>query len=694
MRTLVTGASGFLGRYVVRELRSREQAVSAMVRPSSAVPVEFVELGVEVLRCDLRRPDPQLARELERCDVVVHLAAGTSGSARGRFDATVLATERLIDAMQEVTWRGRLVHVSTIAVYAFNQVQAGGVIDESTPLEPRLDRRDDYVWVKSVQERLVGELRDQGAVEVVVVRPGAVYGRERQFQHRLGRRLGAGGVLLIGGRNLMPLNYVENTAALLAECTVNPCAAGETFNAVDPQPPRQYQYLRRWRRAQPGPVRVIPLPLSVYHALAAAYELGGRLSGGRISSPGLLARYPMMPNLRSFRYGTNRAAAVLGWRPPVPRAQAFARTFAATPLQPVARGRAGKGVNVRAARSANGTRPVSPAAAGAAAGAVAPEHNGNLKRGEQDRIAEQIRMLVVVPFLNEERYLGELLQSVGGQTRPPDRLLLVDDGSDDDSPAIAAEFAARHPYAAVLRRPPRKVGRDRLAHGVALTAFEWALQRAEEPWDVAAKVDADLRLPPSMLATLERELIVDQRLGIVGTFLAELGPDGVPARHRCPEDHVNGATKFYRRECHEQISPIPSLLGWDTIDEIRARLRGWTTRSVDLPEGDPLHLRPMGTHDGLLRGYRRWGTCAYTYGEHPIHVMATAVQRLADRPPVLGSLNYVLGWMLAGLRRMPRAERELREYVAQDTRRRVLRRLMLGGRARAVSRAHPEEGSA
>jgi biofilm PGA synthesis N-glycosyltransferase PgaC len=289
-----------------------------------------------------------------------------------------------------------------------------------------------------------------------------------------------------------------------------------------------------------------------------------------------------------------------------------------------------------------------------------------------------MRMLVIVPFLNEESYLGELLQSIGEQSRPPDRLLLVDDGSDDGSPAIAAEFAARHPYARVLRRPQRKVGSDRLARGAALAAFEWALGRAQEPWDVAGKLDADLRLPPSTLATLERALIADPQLGIVGTYLLERGPDGVSVRHRCPEDHVNGATKFYRRECHEQISPIPSLLGWDTIDEIRARLRGWITRSVDLPEGDPLHLRPMGAHDGLLRGYRRWGTCAYTYGEHPLHILAVAVQRLADRPPVLGSVNYVLGWMMAGLRRTPRAEAELRDYVGRDTRRRVLRRLLPG----------------
>jgi nucleoside-diphosphate-sugar epimerase len=373
MRTLVTGASGFLGRHVVRELRGREQAVCAMVRPSSAVPVEFAGLDARILRCDLRRPGPEFARELERCDALVHLAAGTSGSARSRFDSTVLATERLIATIRQVGWRGRLVHVSTLAVYAFNDVPAGGMIDESTALDRHLDRRDDYAWVKSVQERLVGELREEGAVEVVVVRPGAVYGHERQFQHRLGRPLGTGGLLLIGGRSVMPLNYVENTASLLGECTVNPSAAGRVFNAIDPRPPRQYQYLRHWLRAQPSPVRVIPLPLTVCRAIAGAYELAGRLSGGWISSPGLLARYPNMANLRDYRYRTDTAAAALGWRPPYSRGEAFARTFGAT--SPVAGpGRAGKRMDVDGAGSTDAGRPLSIAVPDPASGALAPEH--------------------------------------------------------------------------------------------------------------------------------------------------------------------------------------------------------------------------------------------------------------------------------------------------------------------------------
>jgi glycosyltransferase involved in cell wall biosynthesis len=299
---------------------------------------------------------------------------------------------------------------------------------------------------------------------------------------------------------------------------------------------------------------------------------------------------------------------------------------------------------------------------------------------------ETLRICVIVPFLNEERHLGRLLESVAAQRRPPDLLVLVDDGSDDRSPQIGAEFAARHPYARVIRRPPRDVGRDRLAGGAAVRAFAWAVGQVSEPWDVVAKVDADLELNPATLEALERELLADPSLGMVGAYLSAAGEDGSLRRQRCRPEHVEGETKFYRRECYEAIAPLPAMLGWDTIDEVRARLLGWRTRSIEIPGGDPVHLREMGAHDGLLRGYRRWGACAYAYGEHPLHVLAVAVQRAGDRPRLLGGVNYMLGWAAAAAGRAPRAEPAVRAAVAEDGLRRVLVRLGVTAPAKVAPR--------
>ncbi len=54
-----------------------------------------------------------------------------------------------------------------------------------------------------------------------------------------------------------------------------------------------------------------------------------------------------------------------------------------------------------------------------------------------------MRLAVIIPVYNHARFIGEALESVLGQTRPPDRVICIDDGSSDDSLAVMEPFKAR-----------------------------------------------------------------------------------------------------------------------------------------------------------------------------------------------------------------------------------------------------------
>lgn len=277
-----------------------------------------------------------------------------------------------------------------------------------------------------------------------------------------------------------------------------------------------------------------------------------------------------------------------------------------------------------------------------------------------------MRIVIIVPFLNEEEHLDALLSAIERQRRSPDRLLLVDDGSDDRSLDIAERFVADHAYASVLRRPRRPPARDRLAAASELVAFQWALGGLEGDYEIVAKLDADIELSPHTLSYIEREMERDPRLGIAGTFLSVNGPDGNPVRERCPPYHVRGATKFYRRSCLDQISPLPTILGWDTIDESEARMHGWRTASLEIPGGDPIHRRPTGAAGGTLRAYSRWGVCAYAAGFHPVWILLSTVRRLVERPRLIGAGAYLAGWASAIFHRQPRADPKVRKHVRHE----------------------------
>ena len=295
-----------------------------------------------------------------------------------------------------------------------------------------------------------------------------------------------------------------------------------------------------------------------------------------------------------------------------------------------------------------------------------------------------MRCVVIVPFLNEAAHIGTFLRSLAAQSHRPDRVLLVDDGSTDASPEIAAAFAAAHPWASLLRRPPRPPEKDRLTGAPELAAFLWAAERAGDDHDVLVKMDADLELAPHHFARVLRGFTEDPRLGMAGVYLSARGADGRLYIERHPADHVRGPTRFYRRTCFEQIAPIPVMLGWDGADEVRARAHGWRTRSF-LLEGTPtLHLRPTGLQDGRLRACARWGLCAYAVGAHPLGVLGAAALQARRRPWVLGGLAYVWGWLDAHRRHVPRAPLDIRRAKRTEQRRRV--RAVLRRRAAAALR--------
>jgi poly-beta-1,6-N-acetyl-D-glucosamine synthase len=182
-----------------------------------------------------------------------------------------------------------------------------------------------------------------------------------------------------------------------------------------------------------------------------------------------------------------------------------------------------------------------------------------------------------------------------------------------------------------------------------------------------AKLDADLELSSDLLETLERAFLADPELGIAGAYLSVHDPrTGMLQRERCPPQHVRGATKFYRRACLAEISPVPAILGWDTIDEVAARSHGWRTSSLECAAGDTIHLRPTGSSDGRMRAHRRWGACAYGIGQHPLWVALSAARRVRERPHVLGSLAFLGGWASAALHRRPRAASDVRAFGRQE----------------------------
>ncbi len=209
-------------------------------------------------------------------------------------------------------------------------------------------------------------------------------------------------------------------------------------------------------------------------------------------------------------------------------------------------------------------------------------------------------------------------------------------------------------------------------------AFNAGLARASDDYAYVAKLDGDIELPPHYYEVLLERFDRDRKLGIACGHLVE---DTASGRQRLsiPPQHVHGALKLYSRPCLEAIGGVRECLGWDTIDETYARMRGFETRSFsDLVAG---HLRPAGTADGALRGRARHGRCAWIahFGFGWVALRSFKVG-LRMRPRGLSGAAFLGGYLYSALIGVPRVEdREFRRFVRGELRGRIRAALRLRG---------------
>jgi len=286
--------------------------------------------------------------------------------------------------------------------------------------------------------------------------------------------------------------------------------------------------------------------------------------------------------------------------------------------------------------------------------------------------AEQ-RLLVVSPVRNEAAHLEQVVRAMVAQTRQPDEWVVVDDGSDDGTGELLSALAREVPFMRVVSPDPgpQPTGVDRLALAAAPRAFNAGLARGREDFTHVAKLDGDVELPPDYYETLLARFAADEELGIAcGDLIEPL--DGKWVRLAIPPHHVHGALKLYSRDCLEAIGGVQERLGWDTIDETYARMRGFTTRSYrDIVA---VHHRPLATADGALRGRARHGECAYVAHFSLLWVTLRAF-KIARYPPVgLSGLAFFYGFVRAACRRTERVpDIEFRRFARQELRRRLWR---------------------
>lgn len=328
MKLFVTGASGFLGQYVVAEALRRGYEVRAVVRPAGDVSeLPWADHPrVELARLDLRSK-AGLAEALEGVDAVIHAAAAKSGDLYTQFAGTVIATENLIEAMN-ASGVTRIVGISTFSVYNYLRTWSWSRLDETSPIETDARDRDEYTITKLIQERLLLDQAKTHGWNVTILRPGAIYGKGNTWTARIGLGGESKTWICVGGLTRIPLTYVENCAEAIVLAAEKEEARGEILNIVDDGPPTQARYAWEVRRRMPRRPRILPLPWTVMRVVARLAWLTNKLLlRNRAKLPGILVPARLHARFKPLRYSNAKIKGMLQWKPRYTLAEALDRCF-------------------------------------------------------------------------------------------------------------------------------------------------------------------------------------------------------------------------------------------------------------------------------------------------------------------------------------------------------------------------------
>jgi glycosyltransferase involved in cell wall biosynthesis len=264
-----------------------------------------------------------------------------------------------------------------------------------------------------------------------------------------------------------------------------------------------------------------------------------------------------------------------------------------------------------------------------------------------------MKYVLITPAHNEETFIPRTLASMVAQTVPPERWVIVDDGSMDHTAEIVEEYAKRFRWIELVRRHQRQ---DRNFASKA-HAVNTGLERANSlQFEIVGNLDADVSFAPDYMEFLMQRFSEDPKLGVAGTpFTQEGGYDSSKDSFE-GENYVGGPCQLFRRECFQEIGGyVPNRAGGlDWIAVMTARMKGWKVRSFS--EKRFHHYRTLGTAEkDPLRALFSYGEKDYYLGGSPIWQLFRVAYRVTKRPVLLGGLALLSGYVWAALRRSNRA---------------------------------------
>ena len=265
-KVLVTGATGFLGKYLIEELLNNDYEVVAQGRKENVLSDIKEKYNVKILKCSL----DEIKNVELKVDYVIHAAALSTvwGKWEDFYNSNVIGTENVIDFCKKNNVK-RLVYVSSPSIYSAK-------CDRLNIKEEDFDKNNQlnfYIKSKILAENLINSIEDD-KLEKVIIRPRGLFGiGDTSIIPRLikaNRKIGI--PLFNEGKNIVDITCVENVALALRLAIESENAVGRTYNIANGEPREFKNILEELFEQINEPPKYLKINLNLMYGVSSIIE--------------------------------------------------------------------------------------------------------------------------------------------------------------------------------------------------------------------------------------------------------------------------------------------------------------------------------------------------------------------------------------------------------------------------------------